>query len=121
MGAPFLLEPPYEQALQILRSYFSYLYGLVRYAFEDEALDLLRPQEGALVWQNGLLQLFRYIAENRAVCLCGEIRQTPEELIVLFTIMFQEYITGVSVRLAGLTAVPQSTEGGTPWEIMSLH
>lgn len=163
--------------------YFSDLYDLVRYAFEDEALNLRHRQDGALAWQDGLLQLFRYIAENRAVCLCaldslgreylkqlfetdingivchaveqvirensfpqneaktdltsrfltiatagiveswlrGEIRQTPEELIALFTTMFQDYITGVSVRLAGLTAAPQSTEGGTPWEITSLH
>lgn len=26
---------------------------------------------GTLLWQEGLLQLFRYIEQNRAVCLCA--------------------------------------------------
>ena len=39
--------------------------------FEEEAVSLLRQQEGALLWQEGLLQLFRYLTENRTVCLCA--------------------------------------------------
>ena len=39
--------------------------------FQEEGIALLEQQKGALLWQEGLLQLFRYIEENRAVCLCA--------------------------------------------------
>ena len=39
--------------------------------FQEEAVALLQQHEGALLWQEGLLQLFRYIEQNRAVCLCA--------------------------------------------------
>ena len=51
--------------------YFEDIYDLVRWMFQEEALSLLQQQEGALLWQEGLLQLFAYLQENRAVCLCA--------------------------------------------------
>ena len=51
--------------------HFEDIYDLVRWMFENEAISLLKQQEGALLWKEGLLQLFRYLEENRAVCLCA--------------------------------------------------
>ena len=51
--------------------YFNDIYDLVRWVFEAEALELLRRQRGVLLWQEGFLQLFQYINENRAVCQCA--------------------------------------------------
>lgn len=51
--------------------HFEDVYDLLRRMFQEEAVALLREHEGALLWQEGLLQLFRYIEENRAVCLCA--------------------------------------------------
>lgn len=51
--------------------HFEDLYDLMRWMFQNEALSLLQQHEGMLLWQEGLLQLFRYIEENRAVCLCA--------------------------------------------------
>ena len=51
--------------------HFEDIYDLLRWMFENEAVSLLRQQEGALLWKEGLLQLFRYLEENRAVCLCA--------------------------------------------------
>lgn len=39
--------------------------------FQEEAVSLLHQHEGALLWQDGILQLFHYIDANRAVCLCA--------------------------------------------------
>ena len=39
--------------------------------FQQEAVSLLRQHDGALLWQEGLLQLLRYLEENRAVCRCA--------------------------------------------------
>ena len=39
--------------------------------FQEEAVALLQQYEGTFLWQEGLLQLFRYIEQNRAVCLCA--------------------------------------------------
>ena len=54
-------------------SYYNFedVYDLMRWMFQEEAVSLLRQHEGALLWQEGLLQLFRYIEENKAVCLCA--------------------------------------------------
>ena len=51
--------------------HFEDVYGLLRWTFEEEALSLLEQHEGALLWQEGLLQLFRYLEENQAFCLCA--------------------------------------------------
>lgn len=63
------------KACSIRRQSFYYhfedIYDLLRWMFENEAISLLRQQEGALLWKEGLLQLFRYLEENRAVCLCA--------------------------------------------------
>ena len=51
--------------------HFEDLYDAVFWMFEEEAVSLLRRHEGALLWQDGLLQLFQYLQKNRAVCLCA--------------------------------------------------
>ena len=39
--------------------------------FQEEAVALLQQYEGTLLWQEGLLQLFRYIEQNREAYLCA--------------------------------------------------
>lgn len=51
--------------------HFEDIYAAVCWMFDQEAVALLRAHEGVLLWQDGLLQLFRYLQENRAVCLCA--------------------------------------------------
>lgn len=48
--------------------HFENVYDLLQWMFQQEAVSLLQHQ-GTLLWQEDLLQLFRYIEENRAVCL----------------------------------------------------
>ena len=51
--------------------HFEDIYDQVRWMFHQEAIKLLDQREGILIWQDGLLQLFRYLEENREVCLCA--------------------------------------------------
>ena len=51
--------------------HFDNVYDAVRWIFEEEAVALLREHEGVMLWQDGLLQLFQYLQENRAFCLCA--------------------------------------------------
>lgn len=51
--------------------HFEDIYDLMRWMFQEEAVSLLQKREGALLWQEGILQLFQYLEENRAVCLCA--------------------------------------------------
>ena len=59
----------------MVRQHFYYhfedIYDLVRWMFQQEALSLLQQQEGVQLWQEGLVQLFQYLQDNRAVCLCA--------------------------------------------------
>lgn len=50
--------------------HFEDIYDLLQWMYRQEAISLLAKREGMLVWQDGLLQLFRYLEENREVCLC---------------------------------------------------
>ncbi len=49
--------------------HFENVYDLLQWMFQQEAVSLLQQHRGMLLWQEDLLQLFRYIEENRAVCL----------------------------------------------------
>ncbi len=51
--------------------HFEDVYDLLRWLFQEEAVSLLRQHKGALLWQDGLLQLFEYLEENRTFCLCA--------------------------------------------------
>lgn len=50
--------------------HFEDVYDLLRWMFYEEAVSLLQKQEGTPLWQEGILLLFQYLEENRAVCLC---------------------------------------------------
>ena len=66
--------------------HFEDVYDLLRWMFQEEGIALLEQQKGALLWQEGLLQLFRYIEENRAVCLCALNSVGRKELKRLFEV-----------------------------------
>lgn len=51
--------------------HFEDIYALMRWMFQEEAVSLLQKREGTLLWQEGILQLYQYLEENRAVCLCA--------------------------------------------------
>ena len=51
--------------------HFEDVYDLLRWLFQEEAVSLLRQHEGALLWQDGLLQLYEYLEETREFCLCA--------------------------------------------------
>ncbi len=51
--------------------HFNDIYDLMNWMFHEEALPLLEQHDGTLLWQEDLLNLFRYLEENKAVCLCA--------------------------------------------------
>ncbi len=51
--------------------HFNDIYDLMSWMFHEEALSLLEQHDGTLLWQEDLLNLFRYLEKNRAVCLCA--------------------------------------------------
>ena len=51
--------------------HFEDVYNLLCWLIQEEAVSLLRRHEGAMLWQDGLLQLFRYLEENREFYSCA--------------------------------------------------
>jgi len=51
--------------------HFEDIYDQVKWMYSQEAIVLLAQHDGVLVWQDGLLQIFNYLQENRTVCLCA--------------------------------------------------
>lgn len=51
--------------------HFADVYDLMRWMFQEEAVSLLARHEGTLLWQEGIVQLFQYLEENKAVCVCA--------------------------------------------------
>jgi probable dihydroxyacetone kinase regulator len=60
--------------------HFTDIYQLMQWSFEQDAAMLLEGRGNVLLWQDGLLQLLRYLDENRAVCLCA-LRSVGRETI----------------------------------------
>lgn len=50
--------------------HFKNIYDLLEWMFKKEAIALFENREGVLLWQEGLLELFKYIEENKEMCLC---------------------------------------------------
>lgn len=50
--------------------HFDDIYDMVKWMYQEEAVKLIEGLEGVLLWQDGILQLLRYIEENKAICLC---------------------------------------------------
>ncbi|MGO5029876.1 TetR-like C-terminal domain-containing protein [Candidatus Agathobaculum pullicola] len=65
------LMEPCGMARQHFYYHFEDINDAVRWMLENEAIAFLHRYEGSVYWQDGLLQLFQYIQDNRAVCLCA--------------------------------------------------
>ena len=51
--------------------HFEDIYDLLKWTFQQETVQLLDVDESALLWKEGLLQLFKYLGENKEFCLCA--------------------------------------------------
>lgn len=51
--------------------HFEDIYELLKWTFQQEALQLLAAHESVDVWQEGLLQLFIYLDQNREISICA--------------------------------------------------
>ncbi|MEK9196735.1 TetR/AcrR family transcriptional regulator [Ureibacillus sp. 179-F W5.1 NHS] len=49
--------------------HFEDIYDLLKWTFQQEAVQLLAVHNSAKIWQEGLLQLFHYLDDNRTICL----------------------------------------------------
>ena len=90
--------------------YFTDIYDLLQWMFEKEAVSLLAKQEGALLWQEGLQQLFQYLSENRAVCLCALRSMGREPLKRLFETDIYHIIWCTVKQLAKEKGFPENTQ-----------
>ena len=92
------------QSCGMARQHFYYhfedLYDAVRWMFNQEAVALLREHDGVMLWQDGLLQLFQYLQENRAVCLCALHSISRERLKRFFQTDVHVIIQGTIQRIA---------------------
>ena len=83
--------------------HFDDVYDAVRWIFEEEAVALLREHEGVMLWQDGLLQLFQYLRENREVYLCALRSMSREHLKRFFhadiQAIIQNTIRGIVTEL----------------------
>ena len=91
------------QSCGMARQHFYYhfedIYDAVRWMFDQEAVALLREHEGVMLWQDGLLQLFQYLQENRAVCLCALHSISREHLKRFFQTDVHVIIQGTIERI----------------------
>jgi AcrR family transcriptional regulator len=80
--------------------HFTDIYDQMRWMYEQEIAVILKKNENLIFWQDGLLQLFHYIDDNRAVCLCALHSLGREHLKGFFAADVREII-GYVVQLLG--------------------
>ena len=51
--------------------HFEDIYDLLKWTLQQETVQLLDVEESSLFWKEGLLQLFKYLEENKEFCLCA--------------------------------------------------
>ena len=94
-----MAQKPLNMARQHFYYHFEDIYDAVRWMFDQEAVALLREHEGVMLWQDGLLQLFQYLQENRAVCLCALHSISREHLKRFFQTDVHAIIQGTIQRV----------------------
>ena len=50
--------------------HFEDIYDQVKWLYQQEFVSLMDGHDGPVTWQEGLLNAFRYVDENRQMCLC---------------------------------------------------
>ena len=78
--------------------------------FEGEALELLRRQKGVHLWQEGFLQLFQYIDQNRAICLCALDSLGRDSLKRLLEADVNSVVDRAVRQAAAENGLPESSE-----------
>lgn len=104
-----------SMARQHFYYHFEDIYDAVRWMFDQEAVALLREHEGVMLWQEGLLQLFLYLQENRAVYLCALHSMSREHLKHFFKTDIHAIIQGTIQRI-----VTEMHSQATSWELELL-
>lgn len=51
--------------------HFEDIYALMQWMFQNELIALLAKSENCVTWEEGVLMVMRYVAENDKVCLCA--------------------------------------------------
>lgn len=51
--------------------HFEDIYDLLKWTFQQETVQLLDVDESSLLWKEGLLQLIKYLDDNKEFCLCA--------------------------------------------------
>lgn len=51
--------------------HFEDIYDAMQWMFTDELLELLKKSETIATWDEGILEVLRYVEENRKICLCA--------------------------------------------------
>jgi probable dihydroxyacetone kinase regulator len=51
--------------------HFQDIYELGKWMFEQDVSALMRGHDQVSTWEEGVLQLFNYFQENKAICLCA--------------------------------------------------
>lgn len=64
--------------------HFEDVYALLKWTFETELVSLLEKSQNCISWEDGVLLAFRYVEQNRKVCLCAYNSVGRETLYRLF-------------------------------------
>lgn len=51
--------------------HFQDIYAAMQWMFTNELLELLKKSENIVTWDEGILLVFRYVEQNRRICLCA--------------------------------------------------
>lgn len=99
--------------------HFEDIYALVKWMFQEEAMSLLEEQQGSQIWTEGLLQLFQYIQDNRAVCLCALNSLGREHLMRFFEADIHALIYRTVEEIGNSIGITDTINEGIDMELLT--
>ena len=85
--------------------HFEDVYDLLRWMFQEEGIALLEQQKGALLWQEGLLQIFEAVYENKAFIINAYHAVSREQIENYLFQLTHDLIMGVVLEQSKETAL----------------
>lgn len=95
--------------------HFEDIYDLLKWLFQEEALNVMKLQDESVSWQESLGKLLTYLSENRGFCV-SVLNSIEHRHIKHFLMDYMEILTRKVIYSYGVTVDDADPENAERWD-----